>query len=159
MFLTSSPPHQTTYRRLYSDRTVLYIYILCTVYVFVTSCVHELDWLCMCFSQHYMRYTLHIFIYDACYVIRLCICYDLCLLCEYRCMSCRCIREIAEPYSYRLAATHTSLTEDQVLLLFSCRCLYSRPRPTPWCSTRSLLGQPLLSAQHVMHTADFATTL
>ena len=87
------------------------------------------------------------------------VCYDLCLLREYRCMSCRCLCEVAEPYSYRSAATYMSLTEDQVLLLSSRRCLYSRPRPTLWLSTRSSLGQPLLSAQQVMHTADFATTL
>ena len=74
-------------------------------------------------------------------------------------MSRRCLREVAEPYSYRSAATHTSLTEDQILLLSSWRCLYSRPRPMLWLSTRYLLGQPLLSAQQVMHTADFATTL
>ena len=47
--------------------TALYIvYILCTVYVYVTSCVHELDNCCVCVYQHYMHYIYCTYVYICC---------------------------------------------------------------------------------------------
>ena len=47
--------------------TALYIvYILCTVYVYVTSCVHELDCCCVCVYQHYMHYIYCTYVYICC---------------------------------------------------------------------------------------------